>query len=163
MLCWVCCVIMLALAFLPGVYGILLLCCSVFEHTLRVLDEFELYQDQRPIPRREINALVELLRDVIARSCGCVHARVCGHLKGDTCVTLCSLQLSMFGDSGRTAAVSAPEGELWGVFKDGAVKLLTALHDKHTARPITDDRAWLVDDDALHVWSPILIHVCCCV
>ena len=55
-----------------GVWAVLTVLCTVFEHVMRVVDEFEFYQDQRPLPRREIKEVVALLKSVVARSCGCV-------------------------------------------------------------------------------------------
>ncbi len=50
----------------------------------------------------------------------------------------------MFGDSSAGAAAREAETMFWPVFRDRVVNLLNALHDKHTARPITTDAAWYV-------------------
>ena len=50
----------------------------------------------------------------------------------------------MFGDSSAGAAAREAETTFWPVFRDRVVNLLNALHDKHTARPITTDAAWYV-------------------
>jgi hypothetical protein len=56
----------------PGPFAVLATLCSVFEHALRVVDEFEFYNDQKPLVRREMKEMILLLKGVMARSCGCV-------------------------------------------------------------------------------------------
>jgi hypothetical protein len=48
----------------------------------------------------------------------------------------------LFGDSHLSAAIDGPATEFWAVFQEISVRLLVALHGKHTARPLTDDATW---------------------
>jgi hypothetical protein len=53
-------------------YAALALLCACFGTLLVVLDDFELHEHQRPIPRRELKELITCLKNILARAAGSV-------------------------------------------------------------------------------------------
>jgi hypothetical protein len=107
-----------------GAIAILSLFSMLLLHFMAVVDDFELYQQNQPLPLRELRHAIRLLRDILA------HADGIGADKFDTDIV---------------AKCAAPATSYWPRFAATASGLLRALYDRHSQRPLGPADMWLVN------------------
>lgn len=108
-----------------GAFGVLTLFATIMGHLSLVIDDFELYQRNTPLPLRELRHAARLIRDVIA------HAEGVG--------------VDAFNYPAARSLLLAPASHLWPRFCAAGVSLLRSLYDRHSTRPLGPPDMWIVD------------------
>jgi len=108
-----------------GALGALALAATLLGHSLRVADNFELYERGDPLPLRELRHLARLLRDVV------VHAHGVG--------------VDDWGAPGARDLLAAPAAPFWPRFEAAAASALRALYERHSQRPLGPADVFVVD------------------